>query len=1320
MEPNRLPNIPALAIWNDRDNEWELAERDDSGKRHGATTWWRSDGTKCCVCEYIADNPAQFTRFHPNGEVSRIGHYESGKLHGDHSWARSTAATPEHFVGNHGNKVWRVTGRYVAGQLTDIQLFNKAGALCDAKGKALPPPETATAATDAPAVPAHWQAPPPSKETDEFVVPNLPTELRNGIWVTPQFRALLWPRHGGISVPVRPVPSAQVAWGKLRRSIWASDNAYLAAQLQKGESAQSRIWLLVRSDDAAQRAFALRLMNPTAQTASFDDDAYLVSQCMERYSGVIGHFAEDIAVRIVDFLVATVGLVASIERCFAGLKDELPYTAPSVFGRLRDLMSTLPASEHAAAKAAVQTSLATQLECADSDRDRRADLQWAASFLLPLTAPRNETNTNAVEAVLFTTAMHRFAGKFGSGCGVHACGIAASDVAGLATLHQLNGGVRHEMFASGKRMYLASIMELEGVAAVDVLCGLKPSDPWERDPYYNGRWCLLLAHFDDDRAIARLCAEHAKFKTATNEYKGEAGQWAPAALGLAMAFQPERVTRVITADGQPDLLAMLRDNTWPNLPGGAPAEEAFDQLGVPTGYSPPERAPSVRFAVDVPAPLQVATIVDFRDDERAAALEHGIDDDAVTWNGKSLRHVSDADREAWLALRERWAIPSEIECFSHTPRSMHARLNALGFVVSKYYTRFGMSATCLASGETLIPLLAASLQHSEGVEYALITALAVGHLDLVPGVLHAFVGKKNKAAARAWLLRQPDHAIAGSIALVMHAQQQTAASKKKSKGSASANELFAFADAELPAAAMRALRFLDSQGKRSQILGWAQRIDAVAAITAVLDADPLLLPKAKVPKLPAFVDATTLPALQTASGETLSATTVQTLLTHLAWSNADEVHPGVTALKATCTATSRAAFSWELFMRWLDPQRGKADAKEGWAMQAVGFLGDDECARKITALAKDWPGAGASARAQAALDVLLNIGSETALVNLNLLAEKSKFPAFKQAAAERIKALADARGLTSAELQDRLVPTLGLDETGGTKLDFGPRHFVLSFDEALRPIVRDATGKLLKDLPKPGKTDDAAIAKASAARFAGLKKDSRTSATLQLTRLERMMQSQRSVTGAQFLQYFVQHPWMVHLSRRLVWGVRNPDGAIAATLRVAEDGTLASITDDVMTIAPTDAIVLMHPLRLDPAALAAWARVFADYELLQPFLQLARPTYAVTEAEAASQTLARFAGKQVHPRTLRQLEAKGWALVVDSWIGSMDRPVALTATAATTTATMEFQPGWYPGAGSDELEAQTLAAIELNTGHWAAVDKLAFSELIHDVTELFA
>jgi hypothetical protein len=475
-----------------------------------------------------------------------------------------------------------------------------------------------------------------------------------------------------------------------------------------------------------------------------------------------------------------------------------------------------------------------------------------------------------------------------------------------------------------------------------------------------------------------------------------------------------------------------------------------------------------------------------------------------------------------------------------------------------------------------------------------------------------------------------------------------------------------------------------------------------------------------VPKLPAFIDATTLPALQTASGETLSAAAVQTLLTQLAWSNADEVHPGVTALKATCTATSRAAFSWELFSRWLDPQRGKADAKEGWAMQAVGFLGDDDCARKITALAKDWPGAGASARAQAALDVLLNIGSETALVNLNLLAEKSKFPAFKQAAAERIKALADARGLTSAELQDRLVPTLGLDETGGTKLDFGPRHFVLSFDEALRPIVRDATGKLLKDLPKPSKTDDAAIAKASAARFAGLKKDSRTSAALQLTRLERMMQSQRAVTGAQFLQYFVQHPWMVHLTRRLVWGVRKPDGSIGTTLRVAEDGTLASNTDDVMTIAPSDAIVLMHPLRLDAAALSGWARVFADYELLQPFLQLARPTYAATEAEAASQTLARFAGKQVHPRTLRQLESKGWNLVVDSWIGSIDRPMALSASAAATTATMSFEPGWYPGAGSDELEAQTLAAIELGAGQWSAVDALAFSELVHDLTELFS
>ncbi|ETJ27026.1 MAG: Yersiniabactin transcriptional regulator YbtA, partial [Escherichia coli DORA_A_5_14_21] len=39
-------------------------------------------------------------------------------------------------------------------------------------------------------------------------------------------------------------------------------------------------------------------------------------------------------------------------------------------------------------------------------------------------------------------------------------------------------------------------------------------------------------------------------------------------------------------------------------------------------------------------------------------------------------------------------------------------------------------------------------------------------------------------------------------------------------------------------------------------------------------------------------------------------------------------------------------------------------------------------------------------------------------------------------------------------------------------LDFGPRQFTVSFDETLKPFVRDVSGSRLKDLPKPNKSDD--------------------------------------------------------------------------------------------------------------------------------------------------------------------------------------------------------------------------------------------------------
>ncbi|BBU82671.1 hypothetical protein EIMP300_40710 [Escherichia coli] len=106
------------------------------------------------------------------------------------------------------------------------------------------------------------------------------------------------------------------------------------------------------------------------------------------------------------------------------------------------------------------------------------------------------------------------------------------------------------------------------------------------------------------------------------------------------------------------------------------------------------------------------------------------------------------------------------------------------------------------------------------------------------------------------------------------------------------------------------------------------------------------------------------------------------------------------------------------------------------------------------------------------MDILAAIGSDIALMQLNGIAQKLKFKALQERAKEKIANIAESRELTVAELEDRLAPDLGLDDNGSLLLDFGPRQFTVSFDETLKPFVRDASGSRLKDLPKPNKSDD--------------------------------------------------------------------------------------------------------------------------------------------------------------------------------------------------------------------------------------------------------
>ena len=146
-------------------------------------------------------------------------------------------------------------------------------------------------------------------------------------------------------------------------------------------------------------------------------------------------------------------------------------------------------------------------------------------------------------------------------------------------------------------------------------------------------------------------------------------------------------------------------------------------------------------------------------------------------------------------------------------------------------------------------------------------------------------------------------------------------------------------------------------------------------------------------------------------------------------------------------------------------------------------------------------------------------------------------------------------------------------------------------------------------------------AQAAAAQWAALKKDTKTAASLQILRLELAMCARRRWSADVFRQFFVEHPLLIHVVRRLVWGTYSPEGALIATFRVAEDRSLADANDDTWSL-PEDARVgLPHALELDARTAGAWGQVLADYQLLQPFAQLGRPTYAMTPAEKTATSL---------------------------------------------------------------------------------------------------
>lgn len=544
--------------------------------------------------------------------------------------------------------------------------------------------------------------------------------------------------------------------------------------------------------------------------------------------------------------------------------------------------------------------------------------------------------------------------------------------------------------------------------------------------------------------------------------------------------------------------------------------------------------------------------------------------------------------------------------------------------------------------------------------------------------------RTDRAHGRAWIDRHPAEAAAFLIpdALGKNGKEQQAAGD--------------------------ALRYLAAEHREALDRAAAQYgAEAARAVAAITDADPLE-PRRRVPRPPAWADPAMLPpVLLTERRGALPEKAVRTLLTALALDDPDRLYPGTEMLTAECEPASLTTFSWGLFELWT---AAGSPTKDGWAMDQLRRFADDDVVRRLTALVREWPGQSQSRKAVRGLEVLGHIGSEEALRAVQSIAGSKRFKSLKKTASAQIEVIAERLGLTLDQLADRLVPDFGLSSQTPLVLDYGPRSFTVEFDEHLKPYVVDEQGKRRASAPKPTAKDDPDLGRASHERFAALRKEIKSTAVEQVKRLEAAMVARRTWGAAEFKRHIVDHPVMWQLVHRLVFQAEAAGSW--RSFRIAEDRTFADLDEELFALPGETRVRVAHPLALGGEA-AAWAEVFADYEILQPFEQLARPVLTLTEEERATGRLARFEGAKVDAGPITGLLKRGWRY---GGPAGSNRDSYYLEFPEGGWILIDPSPGVYPGYGDDG--EQVLTRVEVALPANGAEDAVRLSEAMGTVARL--
>ncbi len=269
-----------------------------------------------------------------------------------------------------------------------------------------------------------------------------------------------------------------------------------------------------------------------------------------------------------------------------------------------------------------------------------------------------------------------------------------------------------------------------------------------------------------------------------------------------------------------------------------------------------------------------------------------------------------------------------------------------------------------------------------------------------------------------------------------------------------------------------------------------------------------------------------------------------------------------------------------------------------------------------------------------------------AIAQLSRLRVKVKYTVARRLIEKSLRQAAERAGITTDDLEDSCVEPFGLDSGARTEFAVADARAQIRLDLDGHAAIAwyNAGGKLMKSAPAHLRKTFAREVKSVSTTA----KELEQAYAAQRARLETSLASPRTMSVEHWRKYFIDHPLLGFLGRRLIWNFHNADGwqssGVYSSGKPAEDDCVRDSFGKPVDLSRAQKVSLWHPLSSEADELQSWRDRIFTLSIRQPFRQAFREFYQVTGDERkAPMHSNRFAGILLRQHQLSSLcRVRGW------------------------------------------------------------------------------